>query len=199
MKNVRGITLIALIITIIVLLILAGITISMVVTKNGVMEKTMDAKEGTIYADAKEKLEIEVLSSYDGVGNVDLDRLNNNLRNNLGGVKFKYKDEEEYRELTEDERITELPVKLQYKTAEKEVDGKKNPDYLVDNVEIGEYVDIGVNYNVKDKLMGWRVLSKEGSGAGGSVKLISEGCPLTYYQYHKSRRWRCRKINKFIM
>ena len=42
-KEKRGITLIALIITIIVLLILAGVTISMVVGDNGVLKQAQNA------------------------------------------------------------------------------------------------------------------------------------------------------------
>ena len=44
MKNSKGITLIALIITILVMMILAGVTISMVAGENGIMEKTESAK-----------------------------------------------------------------------------------------------------------------------------------------------------------
>lgn len=44
LKNKSGITLIALIITIIVLLILAGITISLVVGDNGILQKSQTAK-----------------------------------------------------------------------------------------------------------------------------------------------------------
>lgn len=65
-------------------------------------------------------------------------------------------------------------------------------EYLVDLVNIGEYVDIGINYQNEQKfipnddmfstseLTGWRVLSKEGTGKDGIIKLISAGCPLTY-------------------
>ncbi|MBR2290150.1 MAG: hypothetical protein IJ867_06135 [Clostridia bacterium] len=45
MKNKRGITLIALIITIIILLILAGVTINVVVGDNGVLKNAQEAKE----------------------------------------------------------------------------------------------------------------------------------------------------------
>ena len=39
LKNKRGITLIALVVTIVVLLILAGISISLIVDKNGIIQK----------------------------------------------------------------------------------------------------------------------------------------------------------------
>ena len=54
----RGITLIALIVTIIVLLILAGITIATLTGKNGILTKATEAKEKTSYEGAKEKLSL---------------------------------------------------------------------------------------------------------------------------------------------
>ena len=49
-----GITLIALVITIIVLLILAGITISMLTGENGILTKVKEAKEKTKQAEQEE-------------------------------------------------------------------------------------------------------------------------------------------------
>ena len=43
-RKIKGITLIALIITIIVLLILAGVSISLVLNQNGVIDKSKEAK-----------------------------------------------------------------------------------------------------------------------------------------------------------
>ena len=56
-----AITLIALIITIIVLLILAGITLNMVIGKNGIMTKTNDAKEYTNEKSALEEVKLKIL------------------------------------------------------------------------------------------------------------------------------------------
>ncbi|MBR2290182.1 MAG: hypothetical protein IJ867_06305 [Clostridia bacterium] len=58
-KEKRGITLIALIITIIVLLILAGISISAVVGDNGIVSQAIRAKEETEEAKRKEELQLE--------------------------------------------------------------------------------------------------------------------------------------------
>ena len=57
MKNNKGITLVALVITIIVLLILAGVSISMVVGENGVLNRATDAAMQTSEADARSALE----------------------------------------------------------------------------------------------------------------------------------------------
>ena len=65
----RGITLIALVVTIVVLLILAGITISLVFGSNGVIQKAQDSKEQTKIGEMREKLEMAKVPVYaDGNG-----------------------------------------------------------------------------------------------------------------------------------
>lgn len=59
--NNRGITLIALVITIIVLLILAGISIATLTGENGLLSKAETAKKETQRASAEEKVKIAVL------------------------------------------------------------------------------------------------------------------------------------------
>ena len=54
-KRDRGITLIALVVTIIVLLILAGVSISMLTGQNGILNKAADAKEKTETAQQDEE------------------------------------------------------------------------------------------------------------------------------------------------
>ena len=44
LKNKKGITLIALVVTIVVLLILAGVTISLLLDENGIITKSKDAR-----------------------------------------------------------------------------------------------------------------------------------------------------------
>lgn len=60
MKN-KGITLIALIITIIILLILAGVTISGIANENGLFSKTKEAKEISIKAQLKEEIQNAIM------------------------------------------------------------------------------------------------------------------------------------------
>lgn len=59
-KNQNGITLIALVITIVVLLILAGVALSLVVGENGITERAVKASKIQNIAGAKEKLELQV-------------------------------------------------------------------------------------------------------------------------------------------
>lgn len=81
MKNQKGITLVALVITIVVLLILAGVTISMVMGPNGVLTNSQIAKEKSAKGTANDALSTALSSistnyyatSTNGtpIGNVD--------------------------------------------------------------------------------------------------------------------------------
>lgn len=57
-KDDKGITLIALIVTIIMLLILAGVSISMLTGQNGIINRAKQAKSKTRYATVKELVSI---------------------------------------------------------------------------------------------------------------------------------------------
>ncbi len=54
-EKTNGITLIALVVTIIILLILAGVTISMLTGENGILTKAQKAKEQTEIASQEEQ------------------------------------------------------------------------------------------------------------------------------------------------
>ena len=60
LKNNKGITLIALVITIIVLLILAGVSIAMLTGNNGLLTKATSSKIKTNDADAAERVNLEL-------------------------------------------------------------------------------------------------------------------------------------------
>lgn len=60
MKNQNGVTLIALVITIIVLLILAGVSIAMLTGDNGLLTKARKASDETIIANGKELAETDL-------------------------------------------------------------------------------------------------------------------------------------------
>ncbi len=77
----KGITLIALVITIIVLLILAAVSIATLTGQNGILTRANDAAEETGRKTAEEKVAVEVLGSYGEDGNIDYDLLNENLKN----------------------------------------------------------------------------------------------------------------------
>ena len=60
LKNKRGITLIALVITIIILLILASVSLNLVLGDNGIIERAQQALEKTEEAEAREKVELTI-------------------------------------------------------------------------------------------------------------------------------------------
>ena len=87
-NEVKGITLIALVVTIVVLLILAGVSISMLVGENGLIIKASEASEGTKKANAEEQVQIAVTGSIGTDGKINNSDLKTNLDNikNISGV-----------------------------------------------------------------------------------------------------------------
>ena len=64
LKNKRGITLIALEVTIVVLLILAGVSISLILDNNGIIQKSKDAKREYGQARANEQADLDKVDSW---------------------------------------------------------------------------------------------------------------------------------------
>ena len=62
-KKENGITIIALIVTIVVLLILAGVSISLIIKRNGIISKAEVAKQKTEIANEKEKINLSALAA----------------------------------------------------------------------------------------------------------------------------------------
>ena len=83
-KNTKGITLIALVVTIIILLILAGVSIAMLTGNNGILSQAGRAKDRTREEGAREKIQLEVMGAYDEYGNINVGKLKTNLDNNVG-------------------------------------------------------------------------------------------------------------------
>ena len=82
-RNVRGITLIALVITIIVLLILAGVAIMTLTGENGLIKRAEKAKEETLIAQYKERIDlIKGETVIKNEGNMTLDNLNEAFNEN---------------------------------------------------------------------------------------------------------------------
>jgi hypothetical protein len=78
-KEAKGITLIALVITIIVLLILAGVTIATLTGNNGILGKANEAKTTNDEEKAKEQIKIAVMGSYGKDGELNYEDLKKNL------------------------------------------------------------------------------------------------------------------------
>ena len=105
LKNSRGITLIALIVTIIVLIILASITISTLTGNNSIINMALTAREKAEISSEREQLEIATAQAMEKnkFGEVRKEMLQKVLNNNLG---------ENETEVTEDEDSTDLYVKF---------------------------------------------------------------------------------------
>ena len=82
-QEISGITLIALVVTIIVLLILAGVSISMLTGQNGILNRVAEAKEKTGIAQSEEKVKLAVMAAIaDGNGTLTIENLKKELANN---------------------------------------------------------------------------------------------------------------------
>ena len=86
-KSIKGITLVALVITIVVLLILAGISIQ-AITNTGLFANAKRAVEESKYANAVEKVALAVNASYDSTGKINDEYLKENV-NKIEGLNKK--------------------------------------------------------------------------------------------------------------
>ena len=83
----KGITLISLVVTIIILIILAGITINIILGKNGIIDKTQEAKIGTEIGREKEILQLaigDIAAGNEGKLNFNKEILEKALKDNSG-------------------------------------------------------------------------------------------------------------------
>ena len=83
----KGITLIALVITIIVLLILAGVSIAMLTGQNGILTQAQNAKTTTENKNAEEKVKLAVMGARADDGTLTVGKLRTELANYGGTVE----------------------------------------------------------------------------------------------------------------
>ena len=142
-KKNNGITLIALVITIIVLLILAGVTIATLTGDNGILTKTSEASEKTKEANAKEQVQIAVTGSIGTDGRLENGSLKDNLNQieNISGVP---------------EEITDGSYPLTV-TVDGEYSYVINKDGTIGEVVTREGIQVGdyVNYTYDTKAEGY--------------------------------------------
>ncbi len=90
-KNSKGITLIALVITIVVLLILASVSIAMLTGDNGILTQANEAKEKTTYKGAEEKVKLSIMGARADDGQMTVEELSKEVELQGGvltGTKF---------------------------------------------------------------------------------------------------------------
>ena len=118
-KEAKGITLIALVITIIVLLILAGVTIATLTGDNGILGKANDAKTQTEQAKEDENLKIAIAGSYGTDGKLNLKDLKDNLENQ--GIDY-------------DKNNTGFPLEVIVNGEKKKIDANGNVTVKLESV-----------------------------------------------------------------
>ncbi len=142
----KGITLIALVITIIVLLILAGVTIATLTGENGILTKATDAKEQTEIGDEQEKVKLSAVGALakDNGGEITRTNLNKELTSYIGSEGTDYT-------LSESETA---PFVVTYSDSGRSYVIDENGN-VSEYVDISKYVGVGdyVNYNptISDK------------------------------------------------
>ena len=96
-KEMKGITLVALVVTIVVLLILAGVSINLIIRDGGIFELTNKTSKETSKASVKEKIQLEAIDSikYENLGIFDIDLFEDNLNKKLGIAEDKIIENEE--------------------------------------------------------------------------------------------------------
>ena len=89
LRRNKGITLIALVVTIIVLLILAGISIAMLTGQNGILNRASEAQEKTGTAQTEELVKLSITDALtQGLGSLTDVNLKTALNNNIGAGKY---------------------------------------------------------------------------------------------------------------
>lgn len=136
----KGITLISLVVTIIILLILAGVSIALLVSDNGIISQAIKAKEQTEIGDEKEKISLSVAGALlkNNGGELKRNFLNEELTNYIGTENTDYTLSES----------TPFIVKYLDSGRSYQIDENGNVSEYVP-IDISEYVKIGdyVNYN----------------------------------------------------
>lgn len=166
-KGEKAITLIALVITIILLLILAGITINLLLGENGIVKKAKEGKIGTEVSREKEILQMSLSGiQADNEGNLIFDEntLLKELKNYTNDVEVtksgnkmylvKYTDSNREYEVYSNGEIDKAAEKVIDKNpGEFEGEGTETNPYLIQSIEdlvaLSNKVNAGESYEVK--------------------------------------------------
>ena len=184
----KGITLIALVITIIVLLILAGVSIAMLTGQNGILTQAQNAKTTTANKSAEEKVKLSVMGARADDGTLTVGKLRTELANYGGTVEgdtFPVTATVDGKSFTVDDKgNVELAGEKQPVTREGIEVGdyvSYTPDtatektYDADKLKKGGYTS---TQTVKKEDLNWRVLRKNDDG---SIDLIGDATGNSVY------------------
>ena len=138
MRKDRGITLIALVVTIIVLLILACISISMLTGQNGILNRALEAKEKTLLSSEKEAISLSILQD---TMNTNANESENRIGKKLYSKNFANSDKWDYIYLQTDGKIYGDKWYYINKGTNIENYGKAQKEWLV-NYSDGEIIEL---------------------------------------------------------
>ena len=109
-KSSKGVTLVALAITVIILLTILSISITTVIDENGIMNKTAEAKEVAETEEIKEKIQIEIIRKKAGnQGKITNEQLKEILKK-YGEINYE-NDNDTIKSITTNEAEYEIVIK----------------------------------------------------------------------------------------
>ena len=134
----KGITLIALVVTIVVLLILAGVSIAALSGDNGILQNATKAKEETDEATDIEKIKLAISEAQigeNGYQKLDTNNLQNAIDNQFGDEKANV--------IANEEGTFSISISNSEKTYSVDLNGnvEYNSNLLINNVKVGDYVN----------------------------------------------------------
>ena len=179
-KNMKGITLIALVITIIVLLILTGVSIAILTGQNGILTQAQNSKTTSELKSAEEKVKLAIMAtrSQSETGALDADMLIAEITNNYGGTASKTNNGFPV-DATVDGKIFYID-KEGNEGIKKERPGLKVGDYINYNPDMVDgktysllWAQSGYDSDqtINKENLNWRILKIKGDG---SIDIISD-------------------------
>lgn len=154
MRNQKGITLIALVITIIVLLILAGVAIAMLTGDNGIITNAQASRSNTAYREADEQMRLAYMAvrteiaarlandtSYDAYAPDNAQKLKEIVDNDLTGFEGNNSKWTINLEMSDDgTKATRIFMKCEAAAILKGTESKEKPSPATDGKVCGEIV-----------------------------------------------------------
>lgn len=192
----KGITLIALVVTIIVLIILAGVSISLVLGDNGIITKAKEAKQNTELAKIEEEVQLKEVTDYvKNINNSTLDKTSEPIIWTIN---------EETGEITGGGKILHIGDYVNYQEKVIEATDKQLKEL---NEQLNTYSGETNNALVNEELQ-WRILDvvdgqlrlisatptttsviylKGANGYNNAVYLIDNACNILYNSNYASK------------
>ena len=180
LKNSKGITLIALVITIIVLLILAGVSIAMLTGKNGILNQANQAKTKNDIAEVKEQAQLDIANwTAERLKNGEDTTLNDSIIKNVIENANQNNTNKYYSELTDTSIKTKQGNEIMFSDLYKKTTLSFDPETLTigDATNTAKYGWKVKNYNVEEAATGgWRLFFQDNN----YTYLISDNCVGSY-------------------